>query len=162
MVDPADSEKRVPGRDLSPAGDALHELLYEVAFTHFRVQAAFIQRGPGALTPGQVSMLRSLALEGPQTVPTIASARPVARQPVQRMAVDLCARGLTTFETNPNHRRSRLLTLTPAGRRVYARIERAQRASASRLAGRDLGERRLRDATRLLRKISGRVLADGD
>ncbi|MBW2393060.1 MAG: MarR family transcriptional regulator [Deltaproteobacteria bacterium] len=149
-------------RGPSPAGDALHALLYEVAFTHFRVQAVFAQRGAGALTPGQVSMLRSLALEGPQTVPAIASARPVARQPVQRMAVDLCERGLTTFETNPNHRRSRLLTLTTEGRRIYARIERAQRAWASRLVDGELGERRLRDAARLLRKISERVRADGE
>ncbi|MCG8592181.1 MAG: MarR family transcriptional regulator [Proteobacteria bacterium] len=144
----------------TPAGDALHELLYEISFTYFRLQAAASGRGAGELTAGQVSMLRSLAREGPQTVPAIARARPVARQPVQRMADELAARGLVAFEPNPQHRRSRLVALTPAGRKLYARIERAQRAAASRIAGEDLSEGRLKAAARLVRTIGERVLEE--
>jgi DNA-binding MarR family transcriptional regulator len=154
------TRKTAPEPGPSPAGDALHALLYEIGFAYFRVQAAAVRRDPGDLTPGQVSMLRSLALEGPQTVPDIARARPVARQPVQRMADELAERGLVRFEPNPRHRRSKLVTLTAEGRRLQTRIERAQRAWASRLAGDDLGERRLREAARLIREVGERALAD--
>ncbi len=142
----------------TPAGDALHDLLYELSFTWFRVQAAVAQRGPDDLTPGQVSLLRSLAREGPQTVPTIARARPVARQPVQRMADELAARGLVVFVPNPKHRRSKLVALTPEGRRLHARLDRAQRAWAGRIAGDDLSERRLREAERVVRLVGERIL----
>jgi DNA-binding MarR family transcriptional regulator len=147
-------------RRTTPAGDALHELLYELSFAYFRLQAAAALRDPSDLTPGQVSLLRSLARDGPQTVPAIARARPVARQPVQRMADELAARGLVAFERNPQHRRSQLLVLTPAGRRLYERVESAQRAWAARLAGGELGERRLRDATQVVRRVGERILAE--
>ena len=42
-----------------------------------------------------LGVLRSLALEGPQTVSQIARSRPVARQGVQRLADKLTKEGLT-------------------------------------------------------------------
>jgi DNA-binding MarR family transcriptional regulator len=93
-------------------------------------------------------------------VPELARSRPVARQPVQRMADQLAARGLVSFEANPRHRRSRRMALTPEGRCLYERVERAQRAWASRLASEDLGERRLRDAARVVRRIGERLLEE--
>lgn len=150
--------RRRPSQRVTPAGDALFDLLYQISFTYFRLQETAGSQGSGDLTLGQLSLLRSLAREGPQTVPDIARARPVARQPVQRMADELSARGLVRFEPNPRHRRSRLVALTAAGRRLQERIEHAQRAWASGIAGEDLSERRLREAARLLQEIGERLL----
>jgi len=72
-------------------------------------------------------LLRSLAGEGPQTVPQLARARPVTRQHIQTLANELADQGLIEFIDNPAHKRSKLLAVTPIGERrcteVTERIE---------------------------------------
>ena len=75
---------------------------------------------------------RVLAAAGtaPMSVPDIARAWNLARQSVQRLADALVGDGLLRYEENPNHRRSKLVALTPVGRVVLNDIEARQRAWA--------------------------------
>jgi len=59
---------------------------------------------------------------GDWTVPMVAQRLGTSRQAVQRIVNQLVAEGLARLETNPRHRRSPLLRLTPAGRETLARV----------------------------------------
>ena len=101
----------------SPEGAALVTLIIEIAQTFFRLRAA--GKRIGAVTPwggGLWGFLRSLDVGGPQTVPQIARARPVARQRIQRLANEAAASGYVEFVDNPAHKRSKLVRLTPHGK----------------------------------------------
>ncbi len=153
----------MPRKPVTPEGEAARELLIELAFTFFRVQAVTNRlSASGGLTAGKVSMLRSLAVEGPQTVPEIARARPVARQPVQRMANELQVARLVRWHPNPKHARSRLLELTAKGRKALEKMEHEQALLASEVVGDALSERSILDATRVLRRLRGRMPLTGD
>ena len=98
-------------------------LAMEITATFFRLRAA--GKRIGAVTPsggGILGMLRSLTLEGPQTVPQIARSRPVARQHIQRLANEAEAEGLIEFVDNPAHRRSKLMRITPKGETTYGEL----------------------------------------
>jgi DNA-binding MarR family transcriptional regulator len=85
-------------------------------------------RDLGAVTEGgggSWGVLHTLAMQGPQTVPQIARARPVSRQHIQTIANGLIAEGLIESVDNPAHRRSRLLSLTPLGRARYENLRAA-------------------------------------
>jgi DNA-binding MarR family transcriptional regulator len=156
--DHGEDRGEVSQRQVTAEGEAVRELLIELSVTFFRVQALTNRlAAAGGLTASQISMLRSIAAEGPQTVPEIARARPVARQPVQRMANELKTAGLLHWRPNPRHARSQLLELTPRGRKVREEMERHQAVWASKLVGDDLGERSIRRATRVLRRLRGRM-----
>jgi DNA-binding MarR family transcriptional regulator len=103
---------------------SIDRLLRENLFLFFRARAAgdrmFARVGQ---SPGKISLMRSIFEEGPQSVAQIARARPVARQGVQRMADQLATDGLVEFAENPAHMRSRLVRLTPAGRKLLESIE---------------------------------------
>lgn len=117
------------------AGAAMFDLLVEVPRVFFRLRA--LGRSAGAVTPwgaGSWGLLRSLKLAGPQTVPELARARPVARQRIQKLANELADAGLVEFIDNPAHRRSKLLRLTAAGDAHYRRLTSALMAEAERLA----------------------------
>ncbi|MFF7356911.1 MarR family winged helix-turn-helix transcriptional regulator [Streptomyces filipinensis] len=64
----------------------------------------------------------SVASEDPLTVPQAARRLGVSRQNVQRVANDLVALRLAAYESNPDHRGSPLVTLTPQGRESLARV----------------------------------------
>ena len=121
------------------------ELMWVLAQTFFKMRAAGKEitaraasgENVGAVAPsgaGTYGLLRSLAELGPQTVPALARARPVARQHIQRMANEMVAQGLVEFTTNPAHKRSRLLTITPAGASLYAALSARMSELAERLA----------------------------
>jgi DNA-binding MarR family transcriptional regulator len=116
---------RPPNSRPAPASrQSIDRLLRENLFLFFRARAIgdrmFSRVGQ---TAGKVSLMRSVYEEGPQGVAQIARARPVARQGVQRMADELAADGLVEFAANPAHLRSRLVRLTPAGRKLLESIE---------------------------------------
>jgi len=139
---------------VTPAGEALRDLFVEVAFLYFQLLAT--ERGVTprrGITLGELSILRSLEREGPQTVPEIARARPVPRQPVQRMANRLAQRKLIEFVANPRHARSKLLRITPKGSRLFQQVHRLQAVWASRLAGDELSAGRVRQALRLVQRL---------
>lgn len=143
----------------TPAGQALFDMVGEIAQTFFRLRAAGAR--VGAVTNwggGLWGFLRSLALEGPQTVPQIARARPVSRQRMQRLANDLAADGLVEFIDNPAHRKSKLVRLTPKGEAAFEEISGRIAQWTGRLA-RDMDAVELRAAARVLRQIRQRVEA---
>ena len=112
-----------PRRRAASTG-SIDRLLRENLFLFFRARAIgdrmFARVGQSA---GKISLMRSVYEEGPQSVAQIARARPVARQGVQRMADQLASDGLVEFTDNPAHMRSRLVRLTPAGRKLLESIE---------------------------------------
>jgi DNA-binding MarR family transcriptional regulator len=59
--------------------------------------------------------LQVLQRHGPQTVPQIARARFSSRQNIQILINRLQEEGLVEFVTNPDHKRSALVRLTPRG-----------------------------------------------
>jgi DNA-binding MarR family transcriptional regulator len=67
-------------------------------------------------------VLRSLKLEGAQTVPQIARSRPVSRQHIQKLANTMISDGVIEFVENPAHKRSKLLQLTSKGESVFQEI----------------------------------------
>jgi DNA-binding MarR family transcriptional regulator len=104
----------------TPEGELLFAILVDMLLMLHRVRALGRQQGAVSRWGGGTwGVLRSLAEEGPQTVPQLARARPVARQRIQKLADELVAAGLIEFVDNPAHRRSKLLRLTPAGRKRY-------------------------------------------
>jgi DNA-binding MarR family transcriptional regulator len=66
-----------------------------------------------------------IADTGRYTVPQIARRLSVSRQSVQRVANELAADGMATFEPNPDHKASPILALTTAGRQALKRINTA-------------------------------------
>jgi DNA-binding MarR family transcriptional regulator len=66
-----------------------------------------------------------IADAGRLTVPQIARRLGVSRQSVQRVANELAADGMATFEPNPDHKASPILALTTAGRQALKRINAA-------------------------------------
>jgi DNA-binding MarR family transcriptional regulator len=97
-------------------GTALEALMVEVTYSFFPLRAKGMQMGANAPWGGSYwGMLRSLKLEGPQTVSQIARSRPVPRQSIQKLANEMIKAGLIEFVENPAHKRSKLLRLTPAG-----------------------------------------------
>lgn len=64
----------------------------------------------------------SVVSETPLTVPQAARRLGVSRQNVQRVANDLVTFGHAAYSANPDHRGSPLLTLTPRGQEVLAKV----------------------------------------
>jgi DNA-binding MarR family transcriptional regulator len=77
----------------------------------------------------------------------------LARQSVQRVADLLAEDGLTAYEDNPEHERSKLVRLTPRGQRALHIIQAAQRAWAGRVAA-EVGETDLRHASRIVDRLT--------
>lgn len=64
--------------------------------------------------------LQLLQRHGPQTVPQLARARFSSRQNIQILINRLQQDGLVEFFTNPDHKRSALVRLTPRGQAIIA------------------------------------------
>jgi len=140
-----------------PRDSAATELLLELAYTYFRLRAEGDRRARGVgQSTGRLGVLRSLADQGPRTVAQIARSRPVARQGVQRLADALAAEGLVEYLPNPDHRRSKLLRLTPQGAQAYQALCQGQRAFAEELT-RGLPDDALRRCTEILRTLRARL-----
>ncbi len=141
----------------TPAGEALAQVFIEMAPIFFRLRA--LGKTTGLVTPwggGIWGFLRSLKIEGPQTVPQLARARPVARQRIQRLADEAAAAGLIEFVDNPAHKRSKLLRLTARGEQTFDDLDARMGALADDLA-RGLDEKDLRTAARVLKQLRERL-----
>jgi DNA-binding MarR family transcriptional regulator len=143
-----------PGRTTNSRGEAIADLILDVAQFFFRIRA-FGQKA-GFMTSwgaGAFGFIRSLALLGPLTVPEIAKMRPTSRQRMQRLADELAAQGLVEFVDNPRHRRSKLVRLTRKGNRHYQRLNVRLLAIASTM-GADLIEADIRKSIEIMRRLS--------
>ena len=70
------------------------------------------------ITIGQRALLEDLLNNGPQTIPRLASKRPVSRQHILGHVNPLKQDGYVEFQDNPIHKRSFLVTLTPKGQKT--------------------------------------------
>ena len=118
-----------------PEGDAMFELISSLMATFFKLRAAGKQVSEEAgWGSGTWSLMRTIQIEGPQTVPQLAKRRPVARQRMQKIADDLVGEGLAQFIPNPRHKRSMLLDLTAKGHNHVRRTTEQIRDMADVLA----------------------------
>jgi DNA-binding MarR family transcriptional regulator len=138
---------------------AIVELMLDVAQCFFRIRAAGQRTGlVTAWGGGAFGFMRSLALQGPLTVPQIAEMRPTSRQRMQRLADELAAEGLVEFIDNPHHRRSKLVRLTREGGARYRELD-AKLLSLGSTIGIALGESDVRKASEVVRHLSDDVKA---
>lgn len=122
----------------------------------FRLDGALAAAGDDLARPAGQTTARWRILaaveEEPRTVAEIARAWSFRRQSVQRIADALAQDGLVLYEENPGHRRAKLVTLTPTGRRALTRIQKAQRAWADEL-GERIGATDLDSAREILTRL---------
>lgn len=115
------------------AGEALSRLIVLA----FRLDGALTAVGDALARPaGQTSARwRVLAAveSAPMSVAEIARAWSLARQSVQRVADELERDGLIRYDEHPGDRRTKLVTLLPAGAAALRTIQKAQRVWANEL-----------------------------
>jgi DNA-binding MarR family transcriptional regulator len=104
------------------------------------------------ITMGMRAVLEFLSKNGSMTVPNIARARRVSRQLIQGFVNELIAHGFVQTVSNPLHKRSSLIELTPIGSQ---KIRSMRRKEAQVLANADpgLSESNLREIANGLHAI---------
>ncbi|MFE6868185.1 MarR family winged helix-turn-helix transcriptional regulator [Kitasatospora sp. NPDC057692] len=138
-------------------GPAVEGLLDEVIrrlWPVHRVIVRAVERGLAGtgMTAGQHAVLDALRRGGPRTVPQLARALDLDRQPVQRLVNDAKALGLAETVANPEHRRSSLVRLTVRGESLLARVQGAEREALRRHLG-DLDPGEVATALRVLDRL---------
>ena len=112
----------------------LEELLDEVRLLwHVLAQSAEQLHAKEPVTLGMRAILEFLAFGGPTTVPRIARSRHVTRQHIQTLVNALLDLDLVVLETNPEHRRSALVRLTPKGQKAIVRMKQREQRFLERL-----------------------------
>ncbi|MFD3661341.1 MarR family winged helix-turn-helix transcriptional regulator [Streptomyces sp. NPDC058659] len=134
------------------------DALSRTALGVFRLNGQFLAVSeklaePAGLTAAWWQVLGAVLPE-PLPVAGIARVMGITRQSVQRIADLLVREGLAAYETNPAHRRAKLLAPTEAGRAAIDRIEPGHAELAALLA-RELGGQEAFDETvRVLERLS--------
>jgi len=103
------------------SGNAVTILILETFRLNGRLLAAgdALVAGLG-LTSARWQVLGAVAAASvPLSVAQIARAMGLTRQAVQRLANDMERDGLLRFVVNPNHRRAKLVVMTPRGQSAY-------------------------------------------
>lgn len=122
--------------------DPRQRLLSGSALTTFRLNGQFLSAAESLTRPAGITaawwQVLGAVLREPLPVAGIARAMGTTRQSVQRIADLLVDRGLAAYDTNPAHRRAKLLTPTGEGRDAIARI-RPQHARFAALLCEELG-----------------------
>ena len=105
-----------------------------------------------SVTLGMRGVLELVLRQGPATVPHVARSRHVTRQHIQGLVNALLKLKLVELGTNPAHRRSPLVQLTPAGRKTIDRMKQREDRLLSRIdSGRD--PKKFRRAADVLRGV---------
>jgi len=137
--------------------EAVDAFTHEVALLYFRMTIAATQfLGQGRHSSGRRSLIKSLGADGPQTVPAMARARAVSRQHVQKLVDELRRDGMVTSRPNPAHKRSKLVDLTPAGRRFLHEMSKREVALFEELAE-GIPAQEFRRAAELVRSLRTRL-----
>ncbi|MFF3743895.1 MarR family winged helix-turn-helix transcriptional regulator [Streptomyces kronopolitis] len=150
-------DERTTARDCDEAPTPAEELLYGVIRRlwplHRRVVRAVERELAGTgLTAGEHALLDALHSEGPRTVPQLARAMDLDRQPVQRWVNHAVELGLAVTAPNPAHRRSSLIRLTTEGAAAIRGVQRFESADLHRRLA-DLPAEDLRTALRVLDRL---------
>ena len=112
----------------TPAGEILTGLILDL----FRVNSLLLTAGDRlvahlGLTSARWQILGAIvAAERPQPVAWLARDLGGNRQNVQRIINDLHKEGLVEFQTNPHHRRAKLVVLTAKGKETFDAAMRLQ------------------------------------
>jgi DNA-binding MarR family transcriptional regulator len=140
------------------AGDAFTAFVVEVAgLGHFLTDVGEDLAREGGQSLARWVVLEAIAAE-PATISAIGRRRGMARQPVQRIGDVLVSDGLAAYHDNPNHRRAKLLSLTPRGHAVLSRIAARQKSWAD-AHGAAIGSDALDQAREQLAGIRSRIAA---
>ena len=133
-------------------GDSpLESLVGETVALFHRLRAVSEQiHQLGELSAGKHGILKGLDLFGPQTVPQMA--RPVSRQYIQTLVNLLAVNGHVELVDNPGHKRSRLVRLTPGGKKLVEEMNRRQAEVLEQLPI-NISETELRKAASILRAL---------
>ena len=133
--------------------EAVESLIDETRRLFHRMKLAAEQlHGAEGITAGMRGVLFGLDRSGPQTVPQMASARPVSRQHIQTLVNPLVERRYVELVDNPAHRRSKLVRLTPRGRRLVDRMRKRESRVFGAL-GSGMSEKQLRSAATVVRSL---------
>lgn len=89
---------------------------------------------PTGMTVPMRAVLERLADDGARTVPQIARELWITRQGVQKIVDEAKARGFVVSRKNPQHKRSHLIELTPAGRSAYESLHADELARLDEIA----------------------------
>ncbi|MFJ3584714.1 MarR family winged helix-turn-helix transcriptional regulator [Streptomyces sp. NPDC090127] len=139
------------------------DALSRTALGVFRLNGQFLAvseklAAPAGLTAAWWQVLGAVLPE-PLPVAGIARAMGITRQSVQRIADLLVERGLAAYETNPAHRRAKLLAPTPEGRAAVRRIDPGHAELAARLTDALGGLDAFEETVRVLERLSGALEA---
>ncbi len=135
------------------------ETFTQIVLEIFRLGGLLVAEGdrmsaPFGLTSARWKILGAIAVAGQaQTVPQIARAMGLTRQAVQRLVDAMHGDGLLQWHDNPEHKRARLLSLTPAAEQAYAQLYQTQSAWALD-ASAEIAPDALQQTLATLRRIS--------
>jgi DNA-binding MarR family transcriptional regulator len=156
----AEEQMKTKTRPRLDSAGLLGELLNEIAYTYFPLRAAGdAMTARFGQTTAEWGLMRSLDAKGPMTVATLARSRPVARQWIQRLANQLAKDGLIEFVDNPDHKRAKLMRITPAGQKLLRRIGAAYEIWVCEMK-RDFDERQMHVALDLLCRLRQRLTTE--
>ncbi|MCG8334536.1 MAG: MarR family transcriptional regulator [Proteobacteria bacterium] len=108
------------------------QLFTEIVLEVFKLNGQLVSEGDRLMKEFDLStvswkVLGALALaESPLTVPQIARKMGQTRQGIQRITDVLEKRGLLRYQTNPDHKRSRLIALTDQGKNINEKLDQKQ------------------------------------
>jgi len=125
----------------------LLRLAYQAASAHFARRLA-----PFDLKPQQFATLERLRELGPTSQNRLGEAVGMPRANIHKMVERLAARGLVAATPDPDDARRRLVTLTPAGRRLTTRLIPLDQASTEDALA-ELSAQERRELYRLLRRV---------
>ena len=135
-------------------------LLNEIAYTYFPLRAVGdAMTARFGKTTAEWGLLRTLDEKGSMTVAALARSRPVARQWIQQVANQLAKQGLIEFVDNPDHKRAKLMRITPTGTRLLRRLSGAFDSWANEMK-KDFDERAMQLTFATLRKLHERLIRD--
>lgn len=84
------------------------------------------------ISTGERAILMEINVDGPKSVPEMASRRGVSKQAVQKMVDKLAARGFLEKRINTKDRRNRDVVLTPSGGEFIAELQEIERAAVTK------------------------------
>ncbi|MBI4783854.1 MAG: MarR family transcriptional regulator [Oscillatoriophycideae cyanobacterium NC_groundwater_1537_Pr4_S-0.65um_50_18] len=136
----------------SANGSTFTELILEV----FRLNGLLLEAGDRLTHPVGLSSARWQVLgvveHQPTSVAHVARIMGLSRQSVQQTANALAADGFIIYTDNPHHRRAKLMTLTPKGRKALDYVQHCQVDWANQV-GDALSLEALRTAVTVLRQL---------
>lgn len=108
------------------------DLFTEIVLEIFKLSGTLSTEGdllakPQGISSARWKILGALSFsDTPLTVSQIARSMGQSRQSVQRLVDVMFQDGLLSFEDNPEHKRAKLVSMTPRGESIYANMEAIQ------------------------------------